>query len=277
MFRDTYCDALQDAAAPLAQKAVEGFKVCLDKAHGLRLSGPLVERCEAGLQALGQPLPISAPSAPPAPEPTGSLSPELIRDVVRSHLDDVRACADFSGLSSRAPSGRVVVKWKISASGAVTSPSLESSTFKDPATEQCILTTLKAWTFPKPQGGIVITHYPFELRKRREETTPLYDTVEVRGSLSKDLIRYDIRAHIGEVKDCYEKGARTKNLSGRLTVQFLIAGSGEVAAARALSSTLNDAETQQCIVEALKTWTFHRPQRGVVVVSYPFVLKAAPN
>lgn len=277
MFRDAYCDQMNDTAQPLASKAVEAFKLCVEKALALKQSGPLSQRCEAGLQELGESLPVAAPATAPGSEVLGSLSQELIREVVRAHLNEVQSCAETAGMTPTAPSGQVTVRWKITSAGGVETPSLESSTVKNAEAEQCILTTLKSWSFPKPQGGPFTTSYPFELRATNEDDAPAGGSFQVNGSLGRFWIRDRIRAHINEVKSCYENGALKKNLDGRVVVKFLITSSGTVAAARTQSSTLHDAETEQCIRTVLKKWTYPKPQGGVVVVSYPFVLKSARN
>ncbi len=97
---------------------------------------------------------------------------------------------------------------------------------------------------------------------------------EVRGSLDKELIRRIIRRHLNEVKFCYEK-ERTRNprLQGRITIQFTITPTGAVAASIVQSSTLGNPAVEQCFAGAIRRWDFPKPQGGVVVVSYPFVLK----
>lgn len=274
-FRDAYCDQMYDTAQPLAAKAVEAFKLCVAKALALKQSGPLAQRCTAALEELGESPPVAAPTLAPGPEVPGSLSPDLIRDAVRGHLSEVQSCAETAGMANKALTGQVIVKWKITALGEVASASLESSTVNNPGAEQCLLTLLKTWTFPKPQGGYVTTRYPFELLAPKEDSAPSAEAAQIKGDLSKGLIRSRIRDHLNEVKLCYEKGGVKKNLEGRFMVKFLIAASGTVAAASTQSSTLKDPETEQCILTALKTWTFPKPHGGVVVVSYPFVLKFA--
>ncbi len=100
-------------------------------------------------------------------------------------------------------------------------------------------------------------------------------TPEVRGALDKELIRRIIRRHLNEVKFCYEK-ERTRNprLQGRVTVQFTIAPTGAVAASIVQSTTLGNPPVEQCFAAAIRRWEFPKPQGGVVVVTYPFVLKA---
>lgn len=101
-------------------------------------------------------------------------------------------------------------------------------------------------------------------------------TAEVRGSLDKDLIRRIIRRHINEVKFCYESElTRKPDLQGRVMVQFTIAPTGQVAASIVQSSTMNNPPVEQCIANAVRRWEFPKPQGGIVVVTYPFVLKSA--
>ncbi|HNN53998.1 MAG TPA: AgmX/PglI C-terminal domain-containing protein [Pseudomonadota bacterium] len=102
-------------------------------------------------------------------------------------------------------------------------------------------------------------------------------TAEVRGSLDKEIIRRIIRRHINEVKFCYERElVRTPGLLGRVMIQFTIAGTGQVVASLVQSSTLNSMPVEQCIAQAVRRWEFPKPQGGgIVVVTYPFVLKAS--
>ena len=101
-------------------------------------------------------------------------------------------------------------------------------------------------------------------------------TAEVRGSLDKELIRRIIRRHINEVKFCYERElTRNAGMEGRVMVNFTIGPTGAVVASIVQSSTLGNPTVEQCIAGALRRWEFPRPQGGIVVVTYPFVLKAA--
>ena len=98
-----------------------------------------------------------------------------------------------------------------------------------------------------------------------------------KGSLDKDIIRRIVRAHLDEVRDCYNQGlARDPALTGRVEIQFTIAAGGEVAEAHVQDSTLPagaDA-VADCVAAAVATWKFPRPEGGGnVVVTYPFVLE----
>jgi hypothetical protein len=38
---------------------------------------------------------------------------------------------------------------------------------------------------------------------------------------------------------------------------------------------MNNPPVEQCIAGAVRRWEFPKPEGGIVIVSYPFVLKAA--
>ena len=100
---------------------------------------------------------------------------------------------------------------------------------------------------------------------------------EVRGSLDKEIIRRIIRRHINEVKYCYQVELQgNPNLYGRVVVQFTIAATGQVVVSRVQTSTLNNSKVESCIAQAVRRWLFPKPKGGgIVIVSYPFVLKSA--
>ena len=97
----------------------------------------------------------------------------------------------------------------------------------------------------------------------------------VKGALDKDIIRRIVRAHINEVRHCYNKGlANNPILAGRIAVKFTILASGKVGNASIDSTTLDDKTVGQCITKAVKRWKFPKPQGGGKVhVTYPFVLE----
>lgn len=99
---------------------------------------------------------------------------------------------------------------------------------------------------------------------------------KVRGSLDKEVIRRVIREHIHEVKNCYVSSLGKKpDLEGRVIVRFTVSKDGDVTEAQTQETTMNHPPTEDCINTAVKTWKFPKPQGGgIVIISYPFVLKA---
>ncbi|MCA9706153.1 MAG: AgmX/PglI C-terminal domain-containing protein [Myxococcales bacterium] len=97
----------------------------------------------------------------------------------------------------------------------------------------------------------------------------------VEGSLDKAVIRRVVRAHIAEVRTCYNEGlAEDPELAGRVMIGFTIDPDGEVDRAEVASSDLGDGEVAECIAEAIAGWRFPKAADGQPVhVSYPFVLE----
>ncbi|MBW2278155.1 MAG: TonB family protein, partial [Deltaproteobacteria bacterium] len=94
----------------------------------------------------------------------GSLSKEVIRRIIRRHINEVKYCYEKELQKNQRIGGRVVIKFIISPTGAVLQSKLHSSTVKNAPVEQCITRAARRWTFPAPEGGgIVIVTYPFVL------------------------------------------------------------------------------------------------------------------
>jgi len=96
------------------------------------------------------------------PEVMGSLDKELIRQVIRSHRDQIRYC--YETQLARFPNlkGKVQVKFIISAAGTVASSSVSQSTVGNGELDSCVAGRVRTWIFPKPKGGgVVVVVYPF--------------------------------------------------------------------------------------------------------------------
>ncbi len=98
---------------------------------------------------------------------------------------------------------------------------------------------------------------------------------EVKGSLDKDIIRRIVRAHINEVRYCYNQGlVKNPSLSGKVTIDFTIDATGKVSTSSVASETISDSKVSECIAKAVKRWKFPKPTGGgVVKVTYPFSLE----
>lgn len=97
---------------------------------------------------------------------------------------------------------------------------------------------------------------------------------EVQGALDRDIIRRIVRARINEVRSCYNAGlTKDPNLQGRVSVNFVITGTGKVGSSVVQESTLKDSSVANCVAKAVKRWQFPKPRGGGnVIVTYPFNL-----
>jgi TonB family protein len=104
-------------------------------------------------------------------EPTvmGSLDKELIRQVIKRNVNQIRYC--YESQLPRFPklNGKVAVKFVISATGSVASSQVAQSTAGNAELETCVAGRVRTWQFPKPKGGgVVIVTYPFLFKQSGE-------------------------------------------------------------------------------------------------------------
>lgn len=96
---------------------------------------------------------------------TGALDKDIIRRVVRGHINEVRSCYNKGLAKNPSLQGRVAVNFVITSTGKVGSAVVQESSLKgDTSVGNCIKKAVKRWKFPKPRGGgNVIVTYPFNL------------------------------------------------------------------------------------------------------------------
>ena len=112
----------------------------------------------ANIGILGGPL----DSAPIPAEKRGSLDKEIIRRVIRDHVQDVRACYEAQLRHDRTLGGEIRVMFTIGATGSVVASEVEETTLNNQLVNDCIVQAVRNWKFPPPEGGgVVVVTYPF--------------------------------------------------------------------------------------------------------------------
>ena len=92
--------------------------------------------------------------------------------------------------------------------------------------------------------------------------------------MDRALIEKVVNEHTDEIQRCYEKELlKDSSLQGKVAVEWIIGMDGQVTSVRQSSSSVRSTAVVSCIMGAIKTWRFPRPQGGPVVVAYPFILK----
>jgi hypothetical protein len=95
------------------------------------------------------------------------------------------------------------------------------------------------------------------------------------GGLSKEVVQRHVRANRGRIRHCYESALQTQaNLSGRVTVSFVIAPPGNVQSVQTQANTTNDTALAQCIESVVGRINFPSAD-GVTACTYPFLLQMA--
>lgn len=157
-------EGVQTAGLELTQLAYSGFdapqRECLRSALRESLQGIELGQTVIRLQ-FGRVKPPEG-AAPETPARHGSLSKAVIQETIGDHIAAVRAC--YEGALSGWPDlkGRVAVKFVIQPDGTVHPAAIASTELNNRAVECCVLSTMRDWQFPPPQGGgIVVVTYPF--------------------------------------------------------------------------------------------------------------------
>ncbi len=96
-----------------------------------------------------------------APLVTGALDKEIIKRVVRRHVNEMRYCYERALAKNPSLTGKVQVTWTIAVDGSVSDAVIKSDDMHDAAVASCLVARVKRWTFPKPKGGVVVVTYPF--------------------------------------------------------------------------------------------------------------------
>jgi Ca-activated chloride channel family protein len=101
---------------------------------------------------------------------------------------------------------------------------------------------------------------------------------QIKGMLSKDVIRDVIRQHKNEIRGCYQQALLSDSgLEGRIVVRFVIdSATGQVVSVSIVDTELESQELEACVAVKVKTWSFPTlDDGGTIVVNYPFLLQIA--
>jgi len=92
----------------------------------------------------------------------GGLDKDVIADVIKRNLGQIRYCYERQLSSNPELYGKVLVKFTIDAGGIVGESRVDASTLKSQMVEGCILRRMASWKFPNPKGGTLVhVAYPF--------------------------------------------------------------------------------------------------------------------
>ena len=95
----------------------------------------------------------------------GGLDKEIIRRIVRRHINELKFCYQRELQNDDGLMGRLVLRFSINPAGRVIASKVLSSTLGNAKVEFCVAAAVRRWLFPKPQGGgSVLVAYPFIFR-----------------------------------------------------------------------------------------------------------------
>ena len=104
---------------------------------------------------------VAAPVAKKVRASGGGISREAVAKVINDHMDEINGCYESALVNDPSLMGRVEFEWTILQSGHVGDVKIKSSTVKSSQIHSCIISSIKSWKFPQPQGADVVVSYPF--------------------------------------------------------------------------------------------------------------------
>jgi TonB family protein len=98
------------------------------------------------------------------PKGSGLTNGEII-ETVQKYNNDAKDCYLALLDKDKTAEGKVKIRMLIDLKGKVSASRIEENSFKDKTLGNCLMERMKAWQFPKPRGGeIVSAAYPFEFK-----------------------------------------------------------------------------------------------------------------
>lgn len=96
---------------------------------------------------------------------SGGLDRDIVRRIVRSHINEVRRCYAYGLERNPDLEGRVVIAFTVDAKGRVKDSALTESTLSPghEYVERCIVEASAGWNFPEPRPAPAEVTYPFNL------------------------------------------------------------------------------------------------------------------
>lgn len=93
------------------------------------------------------------------------LPKDVINAVVQKYRSQIRACYDSALQRNPALRGKISIAFNIQPNGIVSYSAVKESTIGDRGLEECIVSRVRTWVFPKPEAPVVteVTAFPFYL------------------------------------------------------------------------------------------------------------------
>lgn len=90
------------------------------------------------------------------------LDRDLIESIIRRRLDRIRLCYDRQLNFNPKLAGKIAIHFVIGKKGEVVTSKISEDTMRNEAVKGCILKEVNAWSFPPPEGGVMVNvDYPF--------------------------------------------------------------------------------------------------------------------
>jgi TonB family protein len=87
----------------------------------------------------------------------GGLSKDVIMKVIKRHQNEIKFCYEQELQKQPDLAGKVSVLFTIDPAGAVAEANVSETSLNNGNAENCMLSRIRRWKFPEPQGGGVVT------------------------------------------------------------------------------------------------------------------------
>jgi hypothetical protein len=96
------------------------------------------------------------------------------------------------------------------------------------------------------------------------------------GGIEKQTVDQVVKKHMPLFRQCYEQAlTQSPTLEGKITIGFVIVGSGAVGAATIQSNSMNDPAIGSCVRQRMMSIQFPAPKGNTTAqISYPFVFSS---
>jgi outer membrane biosynthesis protein TonB len=98
--------------------------------------------------------------------PTGTIDTKAVNSYIKTNFSQVKACYERRLKTNSLLEGKLDLNIVISTSGKVAAVTVNSDSVRDAEMLACVKTTIRAWEFPKPEGGKVIIAKTFNFKKK---------------------------------------------------------------------------------------------------------------
>jgi hypothetical protein len=91
------------------------------------------------------------------------------------------------------------------------------------------------------------------------------------ASIDADNIRFVVRAHLPQVRTCYDRAFKNASPGGTVEIGFAIDLGGRARNVRTETNTTDSELLAHCLEQRVREWQFPRPVGGDYELIYPFV------
>jgi outer membrane biosynthesis protein TonB len=195
----------------------------------------------------------------------GKVDPKEVNALFEAQAPELQACYAARASAGAAPAGELKLRVTSDKEGKVTAAVVEGNTTNDAELGSCLASHVKAWAFPKAEGGDAVALKGFTFARGEDKVEGQLGDQVMPGVLKSEAVTATFDLHVEEVRACYEEALKANGkLKGESRFKLLIGAEGKVKELSVLSDTTQDEGLLGCVTGRVKAWDFDKPQGGDV-------------